>query len=88
MGAFLIGAMAFRLWHPSVKYIALNYFDFGLNTVLIVIIWFECRRINQRLDQLDEKVGENDLSSLSKHMIGIGYIGYLAICELTFIPLH
>jgi hypothetical protein len=88
MGAFLIASIAFKLWHPSVAYVTSDYVDFALNTFLIVAIWVECWRSMRGFEQLGERIGENALSSLSKHALSVGYFGYLVIYEVTFMHRH
>ena len=88
MGAYLLILMAWRIWHPSVEFLPKDYLGLGLNTGLVVSIWFICRKTLKEIDRLSGQVEESTLARVSKSVVLVGYLGYLFLYELIFTLRH
>jgi hypothetical protein len=65
LASVLLLDIAAHLLRPPAGFEAWDYFEWGLNAALVLVIWFGYRRQLRELDSLAETVDEKALSRVS-----------------------
>jgi hypothetical protein len=88
-GSIVLLDIAARFWRHPADFASWDYFEWGLNAALIVVIWFAYRRQLQDLDKLAEHVEEKALARMYSHAYLMVLFAYLFLLQwLTSVPRH
>src|ERR1700675_619334 len=81
LGSLLLLDIAVRFWRHPAEFGSWDYFEWGLNAALVVVIWFAYRRQLKDLDKLVEQVGEKALVRMYSHAYLMVLLAYLFLLQ-------
>src|SRR5579864_1367809 len=89
LGGILLLDIAVHLSRAPSGFAGLDYFEWGMNAVLVVVIWVSCRRQLRDLDKLAGQVEQKVMVRMSGNAYGMAFVAYLFLLQqLTHLHRH
>ena len=89
LGSILLLEIAVRFWRHPAEFDGWDYFEWGLDAALVVVIWFAYRRQLKDLDRLVEQVEGEALARMYFDAYGMVLFAYFFLLQiLTSVHRH